>query len=82
MKNNRLHTYMYDYFLKRGWQNTARSFLQEARLTSDYYVPIDAPEGFLYEWWTVFWDIFDANHSRTGTSQAAIYLEVKKEFFF
>ena len=68
--------YMYDYLLKRGWHGAARAFAHDAKLAPDFYVPIDAPEGFLFEWWTVFWDIFDANHSKNGSKQATIYLDV------
>ncbi len=39
---------------------------------------IDAPAGFLYEWWAVFWDIFVAR-TKPGVSQAAAnYVEVRK----
>ncbi|OLL23949.1 Adhesion defective protein 2 [Neolecta irregularis DAH-3] len=36
-------------------------------------IPIDVPGGFLYEWWIVFWDMYNARNSRNG-SQAASQL--------
>ncbi|CAG8532404.1 1840_t:CDS:2 [Dentiscutata heterogama] len=36
----------------------------------DVDVPVQAPEGFLYEWWTVFWDIYSAKLNRPGTTEA------------
>ncbi|CAI2184447.1 3138_t:CDS:10 [Funneliformis geosporum] len=39
-------------------------------LLPDADVPVEAPEGFLYEWWNVFWDVFSAKSQRVGTSDA------------
>lgn len=36
---------------------------------------IDAPEGFLYEWWGVFWEIFVAKTKPAASPAAASYLE-------
>lgn len=33
-------------------------------------VTIDAPQGFLFEWWQVFWDVYQAKNNR-GSSQLA-----------
>ncbi|CAG8512922.1 14774_t:CDS:10 [Funneliformis caledonium] len=41
-----------------------------ALLLPDADVPVQAPEGFLYEWWNVFWDIYSAKTQRAGTSEA------------
>ncbi|CAG8825204.1 12332_t:CDS:2, partial [Gigaspora rosea] len=40
----------------------------------DVDVPVQAPEGFLYEWWTVFWDIYSAKLNRPGTADAQRYV--------
>ncbi|KAG6783178.1 hypothetical protein POTOM_012621 [Populus tomentosa] len=37
---------------------------------------IDAPGGFLFEWWSVFWDIFIARTNEKHSETAAAYLEV------
>jgi hypothetical protein len=58
----RLHLYIHDYLIKRGLCNTASSLHSEAQMLpsgqSDSKPPIDAPQGFLYEWWSIFWDMF------------------------
>jgi hypothetical protein len=38
---------------------------------------IDAPGGFLFEWWSVFWDIFIARTNEKHSDTAASYIEVK-----
>lgn len=37
---------------------------------------IDAPGGFLFEWWSVFWDIFIARTNEKHSEAAASYIEV------
>lgn len=37
---------------------------------------IDAPGGFLFEWWSVFWDIFIARTNEKHSDVAASYIEV------
>ena len=39
-------------------------------------VAIDAPGGFLFEWWSVFWDIFIARTNEKHSESAAAYIEV------
>jgi hypothetical protein len=39
-------------------------------------VAIDAPGGFLFEWWSVFWDIFIARTNEKHSEVAASYIEV------
>lgn len=41
---------------------------------------IDAPGGFLFEWWSVFWDIFIARTNEKHSEVAAAYLEVAWDF--
>lgn len=42
-----------------------------------YVAPaIDAPGGFLFEWWSVFWDIFIARTNEKHSEAAASYIEV------
>jgi hypothetical protein len=40
------------------------------------FAAIDAPGGFLFEWWSVFWDIFIARTNDKHSEVAAAYLEV------
>lgn len=41
---------------------------------------IDAPGGFLLEWWSVFWDIFITRTGHKHSEAAASYLEVVHAF--
>lgn len=45
---------------------------------------IDAPGGFLFEWWSVFWDIFIARTNEKHSDVAASYIEACgfPNFFF
>ncbi|TVU21572.1 hypothetical protein EJB05_31218 [Eragrostis curvula] len=69
-----LDSYIYDYLLKRNLQNTAKAFEAEAQVSSAP-VSIDAPGGFLFEWWSVFWDIFIARTNDKHSDAATSYLE-------
>ncbi|KAL5996983.1 hypothetical protein ACLOJK_007909 [Asimina triloba] len=39
---------------------------------------IDAPGGFLFEWWSVFWDIFIARTNEKHSEVAAAYIEAQQ----
>ncbi|CAG8794225.1 22421_t:CDS:2, partial [Dentiscutata erythropus] len=41
----------------------------------DIDFPIQAPNGFLYKWWTVFWDLYSASLNRPGTLEAKRYVK-------
>ncbi|KAF2583421.1 hypothetical protein F2Q68_00003712 [Brassica cretica] len=41
-------------------------------------VAIDAPGGFLFEWWSVFWDIFIARTNEKHSEAAAAYIEAQQ----
>ena len=34
------------------------------------------PNGFLFEWWVVFWSLYNTRSNLTYTKAAAMYLEV------
>ncbi|VEU22625.1 DEKNAAC103622 [Brettanomyces naardenensis] len=36
---------------------------------------MDSPQGFLYEWWMIFWDVFNARTERGGSANAARYYQ-------
>lgn len=44
------------------------------------FAAIDAPGGFLFEWWSVFWDIFIARTNEKHSEAAAAYIEVCIDF--
>ncbi|GJR26503.1 reverse transcriptase domain-containing protein [Tanacetum coccineum] len=45
--------YIHDYLLKRKLHASAKAFMAEGKVATDFVV-IDAPGGFLFEWWSVF----------------------------
>ncbi|XP_020519880.1 transcriptional corepressor LEUNIG isoform X2 [Amborella trichopoda] len=67
-----LDVYIYDYLVKKNLQASAKAFQAEGKVSSDP-VAIDAPGGFLFEWWSVFWDIFIArtNNDKHHSSDAS-----------
>lgn len=105
----RLDVYIYDYFLKKNLQASAKAFQAEGEVSPEpvgkfllalpfviettvivgnWLCPcallcsaIDAPGGFLFEWWSVFWDIFIARTDETHSDVAASYIEVSTSWF-
>ncbi|GJN89151.1 hypothetical protein Rhopal_002125-T1 [Rhodotorula paludigena] len=77
-----LHSYCYDYMRKRGWNNAASHFAQEAGVDEANWTgpPIEAPQGLLYEWWSVFWDVFIARSQKSGprNPNADAYVEAMR----
>ncbi|KAG6389546.1 hypothetical protein SASPL_151017 [Salvia splendens] len=71
---DRLDVYIHDYLVKRDLKVTAQAFQTEGKVSSDP-VAIDAPGGFLFEWWSVFWDIFIARTNEKHSEVAASYIE-------
>ena len=66
--------YIYDYCFKRGFRKTARELLAEAEIPPDSTPPINARQGLLYEWWSVFWVLFQAkSNAQGGTEDAQLY---------
>ncbi|CAI0561044.1 unnamed protein product [Linum tenue] len=71
-----LDVYIHDYLLKRKLHNSAKAFMTEGKVATDP-VAIDAPGGFLFEWWSVFWDIFIARTNEKHSEAAAAYIEAQ-----
>ncbi|XP_047252902.1 transcriptional corepressor LEUNIG_HOMOLOG isoform X5 [Capsicum annuum] len=71
-----LNVYIHDYLLKRKLHNSAKAFMTEGKVATDP-VAIDAPGGFLFEWWSVFWDIFIARTNEKHSEAAAAYIETQ-----
>ncbi|THG18504.1 hypothetical protein TEA_022717 [Camellia sinensis var. sinensis] len=69
-----LDVYIHDYLVKRDLKASAQAFQAEGKVSSDP-VAIDAPGGFLFEWWSVFWDIFIARTNEKHSDIAASYIE-------
>ncbi|KMZ69802.1 putative WD-repeat protein [Zostera marina] len=72
-----LDVYIHDYLLKRNLHATAKAFMTEGKVAAEP-VAIDAPGGFLFEWWSVFWDIFIARTIEKHSDVAATYIEVQQ----
>ncbi|KAG2308878.1 hypothetical protein Bca52824_028626 [Brassica carinata] len=72
-----LDVYIYDYLVKKKLHSTAKSFMTEGKVSPDP-VAIDAPGGFLFEWWSVFWDIFTARTNEKHSEAAAAYIEAQQ----
>jgi hypothetical protein len=56
--------------VKRNLQATAKAFIAEGKVATDP-VAIDAPGGFLFEWWSIFWDIFHSSTAKASSSAGA-----------
>uniref|UniRef100_A0A0E0C4R1 Uncharacterized protein n=1 Tax=Oryza meridionalis TaxID=40149 RepID=A0A0E0C4R1_9ORYZ len=74
-RQRRLDVYIYDYFMKRNLQATAKAFQAEGKVSLDP-VASDAPGGFLFEWWSIFWDIFIARTNEKHSDVAASCIEL------
>jgi hypothetical protein len=79
-----LDLYIVDYLSKRNLSLSAQSLLAETGLiegqkAKDLKVPIDARQGLLYEWWTVFWELFTAKNNDGGKPDARVYVDVSFE---
>ncbi|KAM1346215.1 hypothetical protein PS2_035258 [Malus domestica] len=72
-----LDVYIHDYLLKRKLLASANAFMTEGKVATDP-VAIDAPGGFLFEWWSVFWDIFIARTNEKHSEAAAAYIEAQQ----
>lgn len=72
-----LDVYIHDYLLKRKLHASAKAFMTEGKVATDP-VAIDAPGGFLFEWWSVFWDIFIARTNANHSEAAAAYIEAQQ----
>ncbi|PPR99188.1 hypothetical protein GOBAR_AA21473 [Gossypium barbadense] len=59
----RLDLYLHDYLVKKNMHETAALFREEAGV-SNRPVVIDSPEGFLQEWWSLFYEIFAARQTK------------------
>ncbi|KAF5379411.1 hypothetical protein D9615_006498 [Tricholomella constricta] len=67
--------YIYDYCFKRGFRKTARELMVEAEIAPDPTPPINARQGLLFEWWSVFWVLFTAKANGNGTEEAMLYTQ-------
>ena len=67
-----LDVYVWEYLKRRNLSKTAASLVEEAGLPSEPDVPIRLPRGLLFEYWTLFWDLFRSRVG-LGTREAALF---------
>ncbi|KAI0676144.1 hypothetical protein C8Q78DRAFT_964327 [Trametes maxima] len=67
--------YIYDYCQKRGFRKTASELMQEAQIPAHSQPPINAKQGLLFEWWSVFWVLFTAKSNGQGPDDALLYTQ-------
>ncbi|KAI0321036.1 hypothetical protein OF83DRAFT_433823 [Amylostereum chailletii] len=67
--------YIFDYCSKRGYTKTARELVNEAEIPPGSQPPIDAKQGLLFEWWSVFWVLFQAKNNSTESEDAILYTQ-------
>lgn len=72
----RLNAYIYDFLVKSALHGSAGTFFEEAGLREDSdngnsnssvkrgVVVVDSPQGYLYEWWKIFWDLCTVRSKR------------------
>ncbi|XVE51362.1 hypothetical protein DITRI_Ditri02bG0034100 [Diplodiscus trichospermus] len=79
-----LDLYLHDYLVKKNMHETAAVFRKEAGIVN-HSVVIDSPQGFLPEWWSLFYDIFASRQPKlqsvAETSDKAEKLENKSQNF-
>ncbi|KAF2303321.1 hypothetical protein GH714_016627 [Hevea brasiliensis] len=56
-KYRKFDLYLHDYLVKRNLHKTAAIFRNEANV-GENPVAVDSFDGFLHEWWTLFYDVY------------------------
>ncbi|KAL7142670.1 hypothetical protein ABFS83_08G139500 [Erythranthe nasuta] len=65
-----LDLYIYNHLIRRNRHTTAEIFTREANFHPTP-VALDPPEGFLSEWWSIFWSVYSARYpEETGDSSS------------
>ncbi|KAL2494999.1 uncharacterized protein Fot_38756 [Forsythia ovata] len=65
-----LDLYIHDYMVRNNMHTTAEIFAGEAKVIPKA-VAINSPEGFLTEWWSLFWDVYCARAEVARAPEAA-----------
>ncbi|GAU41376.1 hypothetical protein TSUD_390630 [Trifolium subterraneum] len=69
--------FVYEYMIKRGMHKSAEIFMNEANVPETHPTDLqfmdsmfddDSPEGFLHEWWSVFYDVPRMTDTSTNIS--------------
>lgn len=72
-----LEKYIWDYLSKRGLVRTAGMLLEERGKNPAEWTPppINAPQGLLFEWWAVFWEVLLAHNGKSNDASAIHYAQ-------
>ncbi|XP_073049297.1 uncharacterized protein [Primulina eburnea] len=54
-----LDKYIHDYMIRKNLHTAAEIFANEADISPEP-AAVNPPEGFLTEWWSLFWDVYSA----------------------
>ncbi|KAG0145926.1 hypothetical protein CROQUDRAFT_671435 [Cronartium quercuum f. sp. fusiforme G11] len=77
-----LNSYIHDYLSKRGFLATAEKLVEESGMDKSAGWAtnklLNAPQGLLYEWWTIFWEVFLASSGKSGHPEANMYSQIAK----
>ncbi|KAL1739564.1 hypothetical protein HDZ31DRAFT_77507, partial [Schizophyllum fasciatum] len=69
------NVYVHDYCMKRGFNRTADALKEDAEL-GDIVPPIQTKQGFIFEWWSVFWVTFNAKtRGESAADEALLYVQ-------
>ncbi|PWN19178.1 hypothetical protein BCV69DRAFT_46651 [Microstroma glucosiphilum] len=74
----KLDVYVWDYLTRRGFNGAAKTLVSEAQMNEPPDVPLKTPQGLLFEYWAIFWDVFAARSGR-GTPDARAYLDFEEQ---
>lgn len=58
--SHKLDLYVWEYLYRRKLYKTAATLIEESDLPENPEVPVRLPGGLLYEYWSVFWELFSA----------------------
>ncbi|PAV64733.1 hypothetical protein WR25_20564 [Diploscapter pachys] len=79
----KLACYVYEYMLLSGATKSAEAFKEEvinSHANANNFKPTDKGQGFLQEWWTMFWDLYCAAPERRDMSDMAPATQEAKMF--
>ncbi|CEH12420.1 WD40 repeat-containing protein [Ceraceosorus bombacis] len=74
----KLDVYVWDYLTRRGFHGSAKTLVSEAGMVEIPQVPLRTPQGLLFEYWAIFWDVFAARNGR-GSAEATAYHEFREQ---
>ena len=71
---DKLDLYVWEYLQRRNYKQSAAALVSDSGLPEQPEVPIRTPQGLLFEYWNVFWELFSSRVGH-GVRQASAYEE-------